>query len=91
MFGKSREAVHKAIRLGRVHSLVDLWFANRSLRLFSLRSAMAYWGRGDDFDFDKRLGEWRSEARLLYLSGQTWNVLHPKELVYLTYPVGEIA
>lgn len=86
LFGKSREAVHKAIRLGRVYSLADVWFGDRSLGLIVLGSAQAYWGRDDGFD--KGLDEWRSEAKLIYVRGETWTILHPTTLVYLTYPTG---
>lgn len=55
LFGKSQEAVRKAVRLEHVYAPFDLWITDRAVRMIKLVSAMDYWGTGDDFDFDERL------------------------------------
>ena len=91
LFGIKKPSVHQAIRLERVSSFADLRLADRRLRLVSLTSARAFWGRGDDFDIDQRLAEFRADAPLFWISGQAHLILHNSELIYLTYPGREIA
>lgn len=90
LFGKAEQTVRQAVRLGHVYAPFDLSFADKKVRLISLKSAREYWGRGDDFDFDERLDQWREEAHLIHVGGQPWTVLHPTELVTVSYPMGEM-
>ena len=86
LFGRSAEAIRKAVRLGHVTAECDLEFTDRKTRLLRLDSALDYWGKGGDPDFDQRLNEWRSDAHLLLIGGEIWAVLHPTALVTVYYP-----
>ena len=90
LFGKAEQTVRQAVRLGHVHAPFDLCFSDKKVRLISLKSARDYWGRGDDFDFDERLDQWREEAHLIHVHGSPWTVLHPTLLVTVSYPTGEM-
>ncbi len=70
LFGKSAEAIRKAVRLGHVTAECDLEFTDRKTRLLRLNSALEYWGNGGDPDFDKLVNKWRSKAHLLLIGGE---------------------
>jgi len=61
LFGKSTEAVRRALAEGHVQSPGELRFGVRPIRLIDLNSAIAYWGRGlpAAYSFEDELAKMR--------------------------------
>ena len=76
LFGKSTEAVHKALHNNRVCAAFDLWFTERRTPMILLSSAIAYWGEPDA----QTLDEMRENGLTLADSNVAYNVLHPRPL-----------
>ena len=96
LFGIRVQSVHSAIRRATVRSVADLHLGNHSQRLITLRSGLFFWDRRGD-SFDERLAELRDDAPLFWLNAEPHLILHSNvlgessELLYMTFPVGEIA
>lgn len=96
LFGIKVQSVHSAIRRATVRSVVDLHLGNQTRRLITLRSALDFWDRRGA-SFRERLEQLQKDAPLFWLNAEPHLILHSNvlggssDLIYLTYPVGEIA
>ena len=76
LFGKSAEAVHKALNNNRVWAAFELWFTERRTPMILLSSAIAYWGEPDAQALEKM----RENGLTLADDNVVYNVLHPRPL-----------
>ena len=91
LFGKSAEAVRKAVRLGHVVAPLALWATERGVALISLESALDYWGLLDYEQLDEMRARAHNIAMPMGPRGvpedmvtyRGHNVLHPSSLVTL--------
>ena len=79
LFGKSSEAIRKAVRNGHVEVVFDLGATDRDVSMIRLTSAVRYWGTPDD----RHVDEMRENGHVLSVSGLGYNILHPKPLLTL--------
>ena len=80
LFGKSPEAVRKAVRNGHVVVACDLRVTDKTVGLIRLDSAISYWGTQGSNDFDERLNEMRDNGQMMGIWGVGYNILHPTPL-----------
>lgn len=83
LFGKSPEAVRKAIRVGHLLVAVSLSFTDKHVGLIRLSSAIEHWGEPDE----EALDQMRENGLTLGDINVTYNVLHPKPLHTLSEPL----
>ena len=79
LFGKSPEAVHKALNNNRVGTSFDMFLTERRTPMILLSSAIAYWGEPDA----RALHEMRQNGRTLGVENVVYNVLSPQPLTKL--------
>lgn len=82
LFGKSAEAVHKALTNDRIRAAFDLWFTDRRTPMMSLSSAIEYWGEPEE----RELNAMRENGLTLDVHGIVYNVLHWRPLTTLRDP-----
>ena len=70
-FGKSPEALRKAIHADNVEVVCDLWATERSVPLIRLSSALKFWGSPDP----QVLEAMRENGEVFGLNGLAYNVL----------------
>jgi len=87
LFGKSGEAVRRAIKTGHVASFALEFSSKRAIHLIDLESAKAYWMRGERASY---LGSLSAEIERMRFNGITisksnartsYRILHPFELM----------
>ena len=87
LFGKSTEAVRRAISEGHVESPFALQFGSNVIRMIDLDSAKAYWMRSERPSY---LESWSSEVERMRRNGLTvyrsaalgrYRILHPFHLM----------
>ena len=88
LFGRSDEAVRRAVAEGLVHSPIALQFGVQPIRLIDLESAKAYWMRSERPSY---MGPFAAEIRRMRSYGITftdswkidqYRVLHPFPLAF---------
>lgn len=77
LFGKSAEAVRKAVREQRVDAAFDLWVTDKSVALIVLGSAINYWGQPDSEAVERM----RENGQTISVDGVGYNILHPTPLL----------
>ena len=76
LFGKSAEAVRKAVRNWHVEVGFDLWVTDKNVAMIRLHSAIDYWGEPDE----RTLDEMRRNGLTISVDGLGYNILHPTPL-----------
>ena len=77
LFGKSPEAVRKAVRNLHVEAPFDLEASEKKVALILLNSAADYWGQPDAGAVDAM----RENGQTISVDGVIYNILHPKPLL----------
>ena len=77
LFGKSAEAIRKAVRNRHVEVGFDHCITDKRVALILLNSAIDYWGQPDDSVVDKM----RENGQTISVDGLVYNILHPTPLV----------
>ena len=87
LFGKSYEAIRRAISEGHVELPFALQFGSKAIRMIDLDSAKAYWMRSERPSY---MASWSSEVGKMRLNGITvfrseaqtrYRILHPFHLM----------
>lgn len=86
LFGRSGEAVRRAVREGHVATPLSLSFTAKEIRLIDLKSARRYWAE-DPWPtyrrpFKEEIAEMRRFGVTLKFGGIEYAVLHPSPLVH---------
>ena len=82
LFGKSPEAIRKAIQVGNLTAVFDLWVTDRPVPLVRLSEALSFWGAPDP----AKLAQMRENGRSLGEGKITYNLLLPRPMLSLRDP-----
>ena len=80
LFGRSGEAVRRAVREGHVATPFSLSFTSKEVRMIDLKSACSYWAKGL-MPTREAIARMRDFGVILRFGGIEYAVLHPSPLV----------
>ena len=86
LFGRSGEAVRRAVREGHVETPFSLKFSAKEIRMIDLQSAIAYWA--DLRSLDVQINEMRDNRITVRFGGMEYDILHLWPLAYTGSKVG---
>ena len=91
LFGRSGEAVRRAVRKGHVETPFSLKFSAKEIRMIDLQSAIAYWAEAP-WPFrpplDVQINEMRHNGITVRFDGMEYDILHLWPLAYTGSQVG---
>ena len=92
LFGRSSEAVRRAVREGHVETPFSLKFSAKEIRMIDLQSAIAYWKEGPWLPYlralDVQIKEMRYNGITVRFEGMEYDILHLWPLAYTGSQVG---
>ena len=94
LFGRSGEAVRRAVREGQVTTPFSLGFTAKEIRMIDLRSAMAYWStdRGRGYEpFEADVDRMRGYGMVVEVFEADYAILHPYPLIFRPSGDAELA
>ena len=86
LFGRSSEAVRRAVREGHVETPFSLKFSAKEIRMIDLQSAIAYWA--DRPPSDVQINEMRDNRITVRFRGMEYDILHLWPLAHTGSKVG---
>lgn len=93
LFGRSGEAVRRAVREGHVRTPFSLAFTAKEVRLIDLQSAAAYWSteRGIGLaPWETEIAEMRRYGTVIQVHETEYAILHPYPLIATGTKVGAL-
>ena len=91
LFGRSGEAVRRAVRKGHVNTPFSLAFTAKEVRMIDLRSAEGYWGteRRTGYEpWETEVYRMRGYGVVIQVDETEYHVLHPYPLIATGNQVG---
>ena len=91
LFGRSSEAVRRAVREGHVETPFSLKFSAKEIRMIDLQSAIAYWAEVPPTylsPLDVQINEMRYNGITVRFRGMEYDILHLWPLAYTGSQVG---
>ena len=92
LFGRSGEAVRRAVREGHVETPFSLKFSAKEIRMIDLQSAIAYWAEVPwptySKPLDVQINEMHDTGITVRFRGMEYDILHLWPLVYTGSQVG---